>query len=83
MCVSGTEPVWPSGKALGWYEAEGPRFESASALLSQSKLVVCGHCLVILSLTDNYETFKMALIAAHRLNAAGSHSGGDSLAICI
>ena len=31
------EPVWPSGKALGWY-AEGPRFESASALLSLQKL---------------------------------------------
>ena len=30
------EPVWPSGKALGWY-AEGPRFESASALLSLRK----------------------------------------------
>ena len=28
---------WPSGKALGWY-AEGPRFESASALLSPQKL---------------------------------------------
>ena len=31
------EPVWPSGKALGW-QAEGPRFESASALLSLQKL---------------------------------------------
>ena len=31
------EPVWPSGKALGWW-AEGPRFESASALLSLQKL---------------------------------------------
>ena len=31
------EPVWPSGKALGW-QAEGPRFESASALLSFQKL---------------------------------------------
>ena len=28
-----SEPVWLSGKALGW-EAEGPRFESASAFLS-------------------------------------------------
>ena len=27
------EPVWPSGKALGW-EAEGPRFDTVSALLS-------------------------------------------------
>ena len=32
-----SEPVWPSGKALGWY-AEGPRFESASALLSLQNL---------------------------------------------
>ena len=31
------EPVWPSGKALGW-EAQGLRFESASALLSLQKL---------------------------------------------
>ena len=31
------EPVWPSGKALGW-QAEGPRFESASALLSLQKV---------------------------------------------
>ena len=26
------ESVWPSGNALGW-ETEGPRFESAEALL--------------------------------------------------
>jgi len=31
------EPVWPSGKVLGW-QAEGPRFESASALLSLQQL---------------------------------------------
>ena len=31
------ELVWPSGKALGWL-AEGPPFESASALLSLQKL---------------------------------------------
>ena len=31
------EPVWPSGKALDW-QAEGPRFESASALLHLQKL---------------------------------------------
>ena len=30
------EPVWPSGKALGW-SAEGPRFDSASALLPLQK----------------------------------------------
>ena len=32
-----SEPVWSSSKALG-LEAEGPRFESASALLSLQKL---------------------------------------------
>ena len=32
------DPVWPSrGKVLGW-KAEGPRFESSSALLSLQKL---------------------------------------------
>ena len=31
------QPVWPSGKALRWL-AEGPRFESALALLSLQKL---------------------------------------------
>ena len=31
--------VWPSGKALDW-QAEGPRFHSASALLSLSPKVV-------------------------------------------
>ena len=32
------EPVWPSGKALGWEVAEaGPRFDTASALLSLQK----------------------------------------------
>ena len=30
------EPVWPSGKALGW-EAKGPRFDTASALLTLQK----------------------------------------------
>ena len=46
-----SEPVRRSVKALlGWY-AEEPRFESASAL--SSKVVVCGHCLVTLSLTIN------------------------------
>ena len=55
-----TTPVsktfWPNGKALGWY-AEEPRFESASALLFSSKVVICGRCLVTLSLTVN-ETVK-------------------------
>ena len=41
-----SQPVWPSGKALGW-QAEGPRFVSASDLFSlQKPLVICGHRLV-------------------------------------
>ena len=32
-CEYTCEPVWPSGKALGW-QAEGPRFESACGLWS-------------------------------------------------
>ena len=39
------EPVWPSGKALGWLAA-GPRFESASALFLFKSCGLCGHCLV-------------------------------------
>ena len=42
------EPVWPSGKALGW-EAEGPRFDPLRlSFLFSSKIVVYGHCLVAL-----------------------------------
>ena len=44
------EPVWPSGKV--GTEAEGPRFDAASALLSLQKLwSVDTQCLVTLSLT--------------------------------
>ena len=32
LALLACEPVWPSGKAIGW-SAEGHRFESASALL--------------------------------------------------
>ena len=46
----GYEPVWPSGKA-------GPRFESASALLSLQKLWSVDAVFVALSLTIN-ETLK-------------------------
>ena len=60
------EPVWPSGKALGWY-VEGPRFDTLRLSLLFKKVVVCGHCLVTLS-TTSYWNIKMALIAAH-LNA--------------
>ena len=55
------EPVWTSGKALGWY-AEGPRFS-----LLFKKVLVCGHCLVTLSFTVN-ETLKW-LSSLHTYNA--------------
>ena len=54
-----SESVWPSGKALGW-QAEGPRFESASALLSLEKLSVDTVPFGTLSLTIN-ETLKWLL----------------------
>ena len=37
IIIHAREPVWPSGKALGW-QAEWPRFESASAVHSLQKL---------------------------------------------
>ena len=47
------EPVWPSGKAVSRVTSVRIRFGSAFS----SKVVVCGHCLVTLSLTIN-ETLK-------------------------
>ena len=38
------EPVWPSGKAIGW-KAGGPWLDSALALLSLKTFVACGHVL--------------------------------------
>ena len=35
--LTNSGPVWPSGKAVGW-QVEGPRFDTASALLSLQKL---------------------------------------------
>ena len=43
------EPVWPSGKALGW-SAEGPQLDTAS-VLPALLTVVCGHRLVNLALS--------------------------------
>ena len=59
-----SEPVWPSGKAGKWKD-----FGSIPLQLSFlfKKVVVCGHCLVTLSITS-YWNIKTALIAAH-LNA--------------
>ena len=64
--------VWPGGKALDW-QAEGPRFDFASALLSLQKLCVCGHCLVALRLVVS-ETLKW-LQSLH--NRSGSDSGAS------
>ena len=72
------EPVWPSGKALGW-SAEGPRFDSASALLFLQKVEVCGYCLVTLSLTINKTLKQLSLLPLLMQN----HSGGDSVALGI
>ena len=58
------EPVWPGGKALGW-EAEGTRFDTASALLSLQK--GCGLWTLSCDFVHHF-LLKMALIAAH-LNA--------------
>ena len=59
--------VWPSGKALSGGASDRIRFGSLSPF--SSKVGVCGHCLVALSLAI-YETKtdSRALIAAH-LNA--------------
>ena len=71
------EPVWPSGRAVGW-KAEGPRFESASALLSLQRLWLWTQ-LVTLSLTIN-ETLKWL---SSLPTLCRSHSGGDSVAVGI
>ena len=65
ILTSCSEPVWPSGKALGW-KVEGPQFESASALLSLQKLWSVNT--VLLLCPSQLWNIKMALIAAH-LNA--------------
>ena len=66
FCGRKREPVWPSGKAKA-----GKRKDLGSMPLRLSilfeKVVVCGHCLVTLSITSCWN-IKMALIAAH-LNA--------------
>ena len=58
LAAGGCEPVWPSGKT-------SVRFCFGSPF--SSKVAVCGHCLVTLSVTS-YCNIKMALTAAH-LNA--------------
>ena len=72
--------VWPSGKTLSGGASDRIRFGSLSPF--SSKVGVCGHCLVTLSLAI-YETKTVdsrALIAAH-LNA--EVTGGESVAIGI
>ena len=45
------EPLWPSGKALGWYWSGGTLVRIRFGSPFSSKVVVCGHCLVTLSST--------------------------------
>ena len=45
------EPVWPSGKALG-SEAEGPGSIPLRLSFLFKKVVVCGNCLVTVSVTS-------------------------------
>ena len=69
------EPVWPSGKALGW-EAEGPRFDPLRlSFLFSSKIVVYGHCLVTLP-TQLMKTLKWLTQLPILMQ---NHSGGDSV----
>ena len=53
LCLGYTytrEPFWPSGKTLGWY-AKGTSVRICFGSPFSSKVVVCGHCLMTLSLT--------------------------------
>ena len=77
VTITASEPVWPSGKALAW---AGKQKDLGSIPLRLyflfKRVVVCGHCLVTLTLTiiiiflwPINETLNLtALIAAH-LNA--------------
>ena len=62
------DPLWPSGKALGWSALKGTSVRIHFGSPFSSKVVVCGHCLVTLSLIINEPALKMALVAAD-LNA--------------
>ena len=66
LCMD-RDPLWPSGKALGWQALRGTSVRIRFGSPFSSKFVVCGHRLATLSLTIN-EPLKMALIAAD-LNA--------------
>ena len=71
--VTSCEPVWPNGKPLGW-QAEGPRFDSASALLSLQKLWS----------VDSLVTFSLTIDDLRK--SRGQHSVSDyrhGLYICI
>ena len=51
------EAVWPSGEVLVRLVSSGTSVRIHFGSPFSSKVVVCGHCLVTLSLTIN-ETFK-------------------------
>ena len=69
-----SEPVWPSGKALGWY-AEGPRFDP----LRLSFLFK--HCGLWTLSRDFAQTINKTLKWLTQLPTLMQiHSGGDSVA---
>ena len=70
------ETVWPSGKALGW-QAEGPWFKSALALLSLQKLWFMDTVFVILLPTVNDTLKWLSSLPALMQNP----SGGDSVVL--
>ena len=55
--VERSEPVWPSGKALVGLVSRRTSVRIRFGSPFSSKVVLCGHCLVTLSLTVN-ETLK-------------------------
>ena len=69
-----SEPVWPSGKALGWY-AEGPRFDPLRLSFFFKKIVFYGHCLATLP-TQLLKTLKWLTQLPTLMQ---NHSGGDSV----
>ena len=73
LIICHCEPVWPSGgaAALDWLWSRGTSVRIRFGFPFSSKVVVCGHWLVTLSLTIN-ETLKL-LWSLPILMQAGSH----------
>ena len=69
MMIIVCEPIWPR------LVSRGTSVRICFDSLFTSKTVVCGHCLVTLSLTIN-ETIKLALVTAH-------HNAGVILVVTV